>query len=707
MRKLSWPGALSLGVLVFSMAAVSAAPKPPVAKIEPKIDTLFGHVMVDNYAWFRNRENPDVLEYIKAENAYADSVTASTKDLRDTLYKEMVARIKETDLSVPVRDSGYFYYSRDEAGKQYKVYCRKKGTLDAPEEVLLDVNKLAEGKDFMSIGTNEVSPDQQVLAYATDDQGNERYSLHFKNLATGELYPEVVDSIAGPLVFANDNKTVFYVIADQTWRPYKVIRHELGTDPKTDVEVFHEPDSTFWLDLGKTLSNAYLVITLATSTTSEVHVLDANAPMGKFTVIEPRRKDVEYYVNHRGDKFYIRTNDSARNFRLMEAPVAGPGRANWKEIVPHRKDVMLEGVDLYRDYMVLWERTRGNQTARVYDFAAKKYEPITFREQVYSVDGGDNREFNSPVLRFNYTSFVTPASVYDYNMKTKQRELKKQREVVGGYNPNDYQSKRLFATASDGAKVPISLVYKKGVRLDGSAPLLLDGYGAYGYSLDPYFSSNRLSLLNRGVIFAVAHIRGGGEMGRIWYDDGKLFKKKNTFTDFIATAEYLIKQKYTSKEHLVVIGGSAGGLLIGTVVNMRPDLFKAAVAQVPFVDLINTMLDASIPLTTNEYEEWGDPNQKDFFEYMLSYSPYDNVAAKTYPALLVEPSLNDTRVGYYEGTKWTAKLRAMKTDSNVLILRTNMGAGHGGASGRYSALEEIAFEYAFILEQVGKVRRVH
>lgn len=674
---------------------------PPVAREEPKIDTMFGRELVDDYYWLRERDNPEVIDYLVAENEYTEAMTQHTKELQEALFKEMKGRIKETDLSVPVKRGDYYYYSRDEEGLQYKIYCRKKGSLDAAEEVILDGNRLAKNKEFMSLGFLEVSPNHKLLAYGVDTLGSERYTLFVKDLATGELLPDVIDSLMGELEWANDNMTVFYTVPDDAWRPFRLYRHTLGDNPANDELLFEEKDDMFWLGIGKSKSQAYLFMEIGSKTTSEFHFLDAGQPKGRFRVIHPRQRQMEYKVYHHGDHFYIVTNEHATNFKLMRTLVTQPGKQHWEEVIPHREDVMLTSLDMFRDYMVLYERRDGLRQIRVSDFAAGQSHDIEFPEPVYAAYGGKNPDFESEWLRFTYHSLVTPRSVYDYHMKTRERVLRKQKEVLGGYDPDQYQSERIWARADDGTNIPISLVFRKGMRRNGTHALYLYGYGAYGASWDPYFSSNRLSLLDRGFIFAIAHVRGGGEMGRYWYDDGKLLNKANTFTDFIACADHLISEQYTSTEKLVISGGSAGGLLIGVVLNMRPDLCYIAVADVPFVDVINTMLDESIPLTALEWEEWGNPKEETYFEYMLSYSPYDNVEAKEYPHMLITAGLNDTRVQYWEPAKWTAKLRRLKTDNNRLLLKTNMGAGHGGASGRYDALRELAFEYAFVLNLMG------
>ncbi len=690
-----------LGVIIMT-AGMSRAEQlaPPVAKIEPKVDTIFGDVLIDNYHWLRNRGSKEVLDYLKAENEYTQAMMAGTEKLQKTLYEEMVGRIKETDLSVPVKEDDYYYYYRTEEGKQYRIYCRKKGSLEAPEEVLLDLNKLAEGKEFLSLGVYDVSPDHQLLAYSIDTTGNEKYTLYIKNLKTQEILPEKISNTSD-IAWANDNRTIFYSVEDAAHRPYRLYRHKLRTEPAQDPLIYEEKDDAYFLSIGKTKDKRFLILSLGSMVTSEAHVLDADNPTGTFRVIHPRQHEMEYSVEHHGNKFLIVTNLNAKNFRLVEAPEDNPGVANWKEVIPYSYSIKIDDIDVFKDYLVVYERVNGLKSILVHDFRTGTQRYIQFDEPVYAVYGGQNPDYNSEWLRFTYMSLITPRSVYDYNMATHERILKKQTEVLGGYDPNQYTSERIFATARDGVKVPVSLVYRKGITRNGKNPLFLYGYGAYGVSMDPYFSSSRISLLDRGFIYAIAHIRGGGEMGRQWYEDGKLLKKKNTFTDFIDCGDYLVKQKYTSHDKMVISGGSAGGLLIGAVLNMRPDLAAVAIADVPFVDLINTMMDPSLPLTVIEYEEWGNPHKKKYYEYMRSYSPYDNVGHHMYPNLLVEAGLNDARVQYWEPAKWVAKLRANKTDNNLLLLKTNMGAGHGGASGRYDYLKEIAFEYAFVLHCLG------
>jgi oligopeptidase B len=699
---------LVAALLTVALAAVAAShglsatgPQPPVAEVRPRVDMLFGREMVDPYYWLRERDNPEVLAYLEAENEYTHALMRHTEALQAELYDEMVARIKETDLSAPVKWDDYYYYTRTDAGKQYEIHCRKQSSLAAEEEILLDVNELAEGHDFFDIGTFAVSPDHALLAYACDTTGSERYALRVKDLETGILYADIIDSIAGPVEWANDNRTIFYTTVDESWRSDRLYRHRLGDPPAQDKLIFYEPDQAYDVSIGKSKSMAYIFLTLESIVTSEVHYLSADDPAGEFNLVCPREHGVEYEVAQHGDLFYIVTNDQAKNFRLMSAPVANPAKANWKEVIPNRLSVKLDGVEVFEDWMAIYERRDGLRQIRIWDLASDEIHAVRFDEPVYTYWRDWNPEYESSLLRFTYTSFTTPNSVYDYDVQSRTRELKKQEDVLGGYDPAAYRTERVLAAAPDGTTVPISMVYREGMVMDGTNPVYLYAYGAYGFSSEPHFSSSRLSLLDRGVIYAIAHVRGGGEMGRYWYEDGKLLKKKNTMTDFIAAAEYLIGEGYTSPSNLVISGLSAGGLLIGAVVNMRPDLFGAVVAEVPFVDLVNTMLDASIPLTVTEYEEWGNPNEKVYFDYMLSYSPYDNVGPGAYPEMLILAGLNDTRVQYWEPAKWTAKLRAVKTDRNRLMLKTQMEAGHGGPSGRYDRLKEIAFEYAFVLDALG------
>ena len=674
---------------------------PPVAKTDSKMDTVHGEARVDNYFWLREKSNPEVIAYLEAENKYTEAMMQHTEDFQEQLYQELLGRIKETDLSVPEKIDDYYYYTRTEEGKQYPIYCRKQGNLEAAEEILLDQNALSEGHEYLEVGVYKISPNHQLLAYSTDTTGGESYTLYIKDLNTGQLLADQIPNTYYSVEWASDNQTLFYTTLDAAKRPYKLYRHQLGSDPAADPLIYHETDESFFLDISKTRSKAYLLMELENINTSEVRYLEAGQPTGDFNVVSPRQSELEYSVEHHGDQFFIVTNADAVNFKLMRASVNNPSRANWQEMIPHREAVKLDGVSAFQNHLVISEREEGLQKIRVRNLTTGEEHTVDFPEPVYTVRQGRNPEFNTTTLRFNYASLVTPMSVFDYEMDARTRELKKQDEVLGGYDPSLYESERIFAKAADGTPVPISIIYKKGLTKDGGNPLLLYGYGSYGINSDPYFSSNRLSLLDRGFIYAIAHIRGGEEMGRAWYEKGKLLHKKNTFTDFIACAENLIAEKYTASDKLAIQGGSAGGLLMGAVTNMRPELFEIVVAKVPFVDVVNTMLDASIPLTVVEYDEWGNPNEKMFYDYIKSYSPYDNIEAKAYPHILVTAGLNDPRVHYWEPAKWTAKLRTLKTGDNRLLLKTEMGAGHGGPSGRYDYLKEIAFEYAFIFDLLG------
>jgi oligopeptidase B len=645
-----------------------------------------------------------VLPYLEAENRHTEEVMASTKPLQETLYSEILGRIQETDVSVPVKRDGYFYYARTEEGRAYSIQCRKHGSLDASEEILLDSNALAAGQKYFRLGTFAVSPDHRLLAYSTDLEGDESYTIQVKILATGELLADRIANTSDALEWANDNRTFFYTVLDAAKRPYRAFRHELGAS--SDTLVFQEDDARFNLGLAKTRSRRFVFIETASSVTSELRYLEADDPSGEFRVLLPRRQAVEYDASHHGEHFYIRTNDQAKNFRLMRTDVSNTSAETWETVIPARSGVTIEGVDSFEDHIVVYERERGLEKICIRDGSGALSHYVEFPEPVYTFAATGNAEYNTNLLRFNYTSLVTPASVFDYDVHTRERELKKQYQVRGGYDASQYRSERIFATASDGVEVPISLVYRKSFERNGTTPLLLYGYGAYGHSIDPRFSSDRLSLLDRGFVFAIAHIRGGAELGEEWHDQGKLRHKKNTFTDFIACAEHLLAGRYTSTNRLAIMGGSAGGLLMGAVLNLRPELFHAAIAKVPFVDTLNTMLDPTLPLTIAEYEEWGNPAQEEFYRYIRSYSPYDNVAPCEYPAMLVTAGLNDPRVSYWEPAKWVAKLRALKTDlkmtdSNVLLLKTDMGSGHFGPSGRYEGIKEVAFDYAFLLRTVG------
>ncbi len=686
-------------------------PTPPRAAIDPKTITTHDDVRVDDYFWLRERENPDVIAHLEAENAYTQALTGHTDALQKTLYQEMRGRIKEEDLSVPAKHGDYYYYSRTEEGAQYPIYCRKYGTLDASEEVLLDQNKLAAGHDFMRLGAYNVSPDHRLLIYATDTSGGESYTLHVKNLETGAVLPDEIPNVYYGTAWGNDNQTIFYTLHDEALRPNRLMRHRLGDDIANDVLVHQEDDEMYFLGVYKTKDDAHIMLRLSSKITNEVWFIPADAPESAPTVIHPREHGVEYRVEHHnsaqyGDRFIITTNDNALNFRVMEAPVATPGKEQWSELIPHRNDVKLDYVESFRHHLVLCGRAEGLSQMWVMSLDPAKTDQVAthrmdFPEPVYDVWPHSNPDFESAVLRFSYTSLTTPDSVYDYHMSDQSHELKKRKEIPSGFDPDLYEAQRLYATANDGTQIPISLVRRKNMPQDQPAPTLLYGYGSYGASIDPSFNANRFSLVDRGMTFAIAHVRGGGEMGRAWYEDGKFLAKKNTFTDFIACAEHLITEGYTTPAQLVAEGRSAGGLLMGAITNMRPDLFAGIVAGVPFVDVINTMLDPSIPLTVIEWEEWGDPNDPVYYDYMKSYSPYDNVEAKAYPNILATAGLNDPRVQYWEPAKWVAKLRKIRTDDNRLLLKTNMGAGHGGSSGRFDYLEEVAFDYAFLLDVLG------
>jgi oligopeptidase B len=638
-----------------------------------------------------------VMAYLEAENRYTASVMRHTERLQEGLYQEMRRRIKETDLSVPERLDDYLYYSRTEAGGQYPIFCRRRGEL-GNEEILLDQNPLAAGHGHFRLGASAVSPDHRLLAYSVDTSGAEEFTLYIKDLASGALFAESIGNTSHDVAWANDSRTLFYAALDQAHRPCRLYRHRVGTNPSQDVLVYFEPDASFFLDISRTRSRAYLLLDISSHSTSEVRFVSADRPEDPFRVVQSRASGIEYTVSHNGDRFFITTNDAAPNFRLVQAPVATPGREHWSPVLPDRPEVKLDATDAFRKHLVVYERASGFRQIRVLDLAAGEEHLISFPEPVYTVRAHANPEFDTTLLRFTYTSLVTPSSVVDYDMAGRTWTVRKQTEVLGGYDPSLYRSERLSATAPDGTAVPISLVYRIPLQLEGKRPLLLNAYGAYGLSYDPAFSSNTLSLLDRGFVVAIAHVRGGEEMGRAWYEGGRLLNKRSSFTDFVAAAEYLIGKGYSSADRLVINGGSAGGLLMGAVTNMRPELFRAVLAEVPFVDVVNTMLDASLPLTVIEYDEWGNPNDRAAYEYIRSYSPYDNVEAQHYPHMLVTAGLNDPRVAYWEPAKWTAKLRAKKTDDNRLLLRTNMGAGHRGASGRYDYLREIAFKYAFVLD---------
>jgi oligopeptidase B len=694
--------ALLFASLLSILAADTAAPlpAPPVAKKVPKTTEINGRMLVDNYFWLRDKKNPEVRAYLEAENAYTDAVMKPTERFQKRLYGEMLGRIKETDVDVPYKKGDYFYYSRTEAGKQYQIRCRKKGSLDAPEEVVLDGNELAKGQAFMGLGAFVVSRDGNLLAYSTDNTGFRQYALSVKDLRTGKVLADHAEKV-GSIVWANDNKTLFYTVEDDAKRQYRLYRHAVGTTGPDDL-VYEEKDERFDVEAGKTLSEAYIFLISGSHTTTEVRYISADQPMSDWKVMEPRKQDVEYYPDHNGDFFYIRVNDTGRNFRLVKAPVSDPRSQNWQEVVGHRPGVMLNDMTFFKNYYVRYERENGLPQISVTDLNSGQSKRIEFPEPAYDVFEYINREYDTAKFRYIYQSAITPESIFEYDMGNATSVLLKQKEVPGGYDRARYQVEQIYATAADGVKIPVSVVHLKGAKLDGKGPLYLYAYGSYGISSDLDFDSDLFSMVDRGVVAAVAHIRGGGEMGKAWHDDGRMMHKRNTFTDFIACAEYLVAQGYGSKDRLVIEGESAGGLLMGAVLNLRPDLFKAALVGVPFVDVINTMLDESLPLTVPEFEEWGNPKEKPAFDYMITYSPYDNIEAKGYPNMLVKTSFNDSQVMYWEPAKYVAKMRALRTDHNVLILKANLSpAGHGGASGRYDRLKESAFDYAFLLTQMG------
>ena len=678
--------------------------QPPVAKIIPKTLEKFGDVRIDNYYWLNDRENPEVIDYLNKENDYYQKMTAHTQTLQKELFDEMKSRIKEDDSSVPYFLNGYYYLTRYETGKDYPIYSRKKGSLDAKEEILFDCNELAKGQSYFALGGMSISPDNKLALFSTDVVGRRIYTMQVKDLETGKLLADKIENVDGGGVWANDNKTFFYVTQDKkTLRSDKVFRHQIGTADKKDPLVYEEKDDTFNVSIGKEKSKKYIVIESGSTLTTEYQILPTDTPTASFKVFQPRIRGLEYAISHYGDSFYILTNkDKATNFKVMKTPENATSKDNWKDLIPHRKDVLVEDIEIFKDYLVVSERQNGLSKIRIMPWSGKDEYYLPFEIETYTASPTTNLDFDTDILRYSYQSMGTPSSVIDFNMKTKTKEVKKEQQVLGGkFDKNNYTEERIWATATDGTKIPMSIIYKKGIKKDGKNPLLLYAYGSYGANMDPYFSSTRLTLLDRGFIYAIAHIRGGEELGREWYENGKLLKKKNTFTDYIDCSKFLIAQKYTSSKHLYAEGGSAGGLLMGAVVNMAPELYNGVIAQVPFVDVMTTMLDDSIPLTTGEYDEWGNPNEKESYDYMRSYSPYDNVKAQAYPNMYVSTGLHDSQVQYFEPAKWVAKLRAMKTDKNVLYLDTNMDAGHGGASGRFEALKELAKEFAFLLDLEG------
>jgi len=682
-------------------------PNYPNAQKRPYKITQHGQTRIDAYYWMRNRDDPAVIDYLKAENDYLEDIMHHTEPLQELLFEEMKARIKEDDESAPIKHGGYFYYTRTETGKQYPYYCRKQGTLDAPEEVILDQNALAEGMEFCRIGAFSISPDHQKLAYSVDTDGSEKCTLYIKDLITGEHYPEQIPETWGNVYghygveWASDNQTLFYATLDSALRPHKIFRHMLGEQPLNDELIFHEEDETFNLILLKSRSQAYIMAFCSSTITSEWHILPADAPQSSFQVFEPRKRGHEYKIEHLGKRFFIISNENALNFKLMQTPVEATQHEHWQEVIPHRKDVLIQGINAFQNHLVLYERKGGLKQIRISNpdgTSDVKYVP--FPEPVYNLYPAKNPEFNTQRLRFDYSSLITPESAIDFHMDSQKWELIKQEEIPSGHDPSKYVTERLHTAAPDGTQVPISIVYKKGLEKNGQNPTLLEGYGAYGYSFDADFDANLFSLIDRGFVYAIGHIRGGSELGRSWYEDGKMLNKRNTFTDFVACGEFLIEEGYTSKKKLAIMGASAGGLLVAASMTMKPDLCQVVVAKVPFVDVVNTMSDPTIPLTTLEYDQWGNPDDGEYFKYMLSYSPYDNIQKKAYPEILITTGLNDPRVAYWEPAKFAAKLRDNKTDNHLLLLKTNMDAGHAGASGRYDYLKEIAFDYAFLIDRL-------
>jgi len=673
--------------------------KVPVAKKINKELTQHGDVRIDPYYWLNERTSPEVIDYLTEENAYTKKMLAHTEALQETIYEEIIGRIKKDDTSVPYRKNGFFYQTQYQEENEYPVYVRMPASDPTTEKVMINVNELAKDHGYYATGGLNVSPDNKILAYGEDTLSRRIYTIRFKNLETGEMLEDHIPNTTGSVTWAADNKTVFYSVKDDALRSYKIFKHKLGTDSARDIEIYHEADETFRTFIYKTQSQKYLVIGSFATLTNEYRILESDNPDGEFRVFQPRDRagNLEYSFEHKNDKFYIVTNYKAKNFRLMETDLNKTGLKNWKEVIPNRADVLLEDVDLFDDYMVLSERKNGITNIRIMgDDGSDHY--IDFGEKAYLAYTSTNAEMDTEIVRLGYQSMTTPATIFDYNMKTRKLEQRKQTEVVGDFAPTNYQSERFFVPARDGAEIPVSLVYKKGTKIDGTAPLLLYAYGSYGVNMEPYFSAARLSLLDRGFVFVIAHIRGGQEMGRQWYEDGKLLKKKNTFTDYIDCAEYLIAEKYADPNRLFAMGGSAGGLLMGAVVNMRPDLWRGVIAAVPFVDVVTTMLDETIPLTTGEFDEWGNPKDKVYYDYIKSYSPYDNIEKKEYPNMLITTGLHDSQVQYWEPAKWIAKLRDLKTDDNLLLLSTEMEAGHGGASGRFKRNKETAKEYAFLVD---------
>lgn len=676
----------------------------PIAKKVPQELTIHNDVRIDNYYWLNDKNNPEVIDYLNAENAYTKQMTLHTQEFQKSLFEEMKGRIKEDDSSVPYKLNGYWYLTKYEAGRDYPIYVRKKKTLEAEEELLFDCNDMAKGLSYFNLGGISISPDNTLAAFSTDTVSRRQYTIQIKNLITGEIYSDKILNTTGSATWANDDKTLFYSMKDEvTLRSHKIFKHKLYSDSKTDIEVFHETDESFNTFVYKSKSKKYLIIGSSSTLSSEYRFLDADAPDGRFNIFQERTKKLEYSIAHYNGSFYIISNkDDATNFKISKTSEKTTGKENWQDVIPHRASVLIEDIEIFKDYLVVNEREHGLNKLRIISWNKEEDYYLPFNSETYTTYIGNNPDFESDMLRYGYNSLTSPSSVIDYNLKTKQSEIKKELEVLGGtFKKENYESQRIWATASDGVKIPISLVYKKGMALDGSNPLLQYAYGSYGSTIDPSFSSIRLSLLDRGFIYAISHVRGSEYLGREWYECGKLLTKKNTFTDFIACSKYLIQEKYTSNQHLYAYGGSAGGLLMGAIININPELYHGVLAAVPFVDVVTTMLDETIPLTTGEYDEWGNPNELRYYNYMKSYSPYDNVEEKDYPNMLVTTGLHDSQVQYWEPAKWVAKLRDMKTDSNKLLLHTDMDSGHGGASGRFESLKEVALEYAFLLDLEG------
>ncbi len=687
---------------------------PPIANKDATILTKHGDVRIDNYYWMKlsdeqkMAEKPDdhttkVVSYLEAENKYREDMMSHLDGFQNTLFEEIKGRIKQDDTSVPYKSNGYYYITRYETGQEYPIYARKKDSLDNTEEIMLNVNELAKPYSYYNISSRTISSDNSILAYGEDTVSRRQYTLRFKNLETGKMYDDKIENTTGTAVWANDNKTIFYTRKDDALRSFKIYKHILGSDSSKDIEVFHEEDDTYNAFVYKTKSKKYIVIGSWATLSQEFYTLPADSPNSKLTLFQERERNLEYSIAHYEDKWYIRTNkDEAKNFKIMTTPETNTSKDNWTDLIVHRDDVFIEGIDLFSDYMVINERIEGISKMKIMPWKGSEHH-IDFGEDAYTSSTGVNMEFDTNIIRVGFTSMTTPSTVYDYDMETRELTLMKQQEVIGDFNPKDYTSERIMVEARDGVKVPVSIVYKNGYKKDGSQPLLLYAYGSYGYSIDPYFSSVRLSLLDRGFGYAIAHIRGGQELGRDWYENGKFLKKMNTFTDFIDVGDYLVKNEYAATDHLYAMGGSAGGMLMGGIANMRPDLWNGIVAAVPFVDVVTTMLDDSIPLTTGEYDEWGNPNDKEYYHYMKSYSPIDNVEEKDYPSILITTGYHDSQVQYWEPAKWIAKLRDLKTDNNPLIMYCNMDTGHGGASGRFQKYKEVAMEYAYLLDLAGRV----